>query len=113
MSQLYVLSLGGSLIVPDELDHLFLKNFQKFIVAQTKRGDRFILVIGGGQTCRKYQAALQFAGNPEASDLDWMGIESTWLNAKLIQLILGKLAYPTIIQDPNKKVRFQEKVLVA
>jgi uridylate kinase len=113
MSRLYVLSLGGSLIVPNELDHAFLKNFYTFIAAQTKRGNRFIIVIGGGQTCRKYQDALRFVGTPPPDDLDWMGIEATWLNAKLIQLMLGKLAYPAIIRDPNKKVLFREKVLVA
>lgn len=113
MSQLYVLSLGGSLIVPDELDHVFLKDFHNFIKTQTGRGNRFIIVTGGGRVCRKYNSALSFAGNPAASDLDWMGIEVTRLNAKLIQLMLGKLAYPAIIRDPNKKVVFRQKVLLA
>jgi len=113
MPKIYVLSLGGSLIVPDEPDRAFLKNFRKFIIAHAKRGNRFIIVTGGGHICRSYQGALRFAGQPQSSDMDWMGIETTWVNAKLVQLLLGKLAHSAIIKDPNKKVPFREKVLVA
>jgi uridylate kinase len=113
MPKLYVLSLGGSLIVPDELDHKFLKQFRAFIITHIKRGNRFIIVTGGGRVCRKYQSALSYVGKSTADDLDWMGIEATWLNAKLIQLIFGPLAHRQIIKDPNKKVIFREKVLIA
>lgn len=114
MSRLYVMSLGGSLIVPDLPDARFLKSFRKFIMARTKRGDRFVIVTGGGQVCRNYNDALKQAGRPSFDDLEWMGIEVTRLNAKLVQLLFGStMAHPKIIRDPNKKVAFREKILVA
>ncbi len=113
MKNLFVISLGGSLIVPDEVDIKFLKSFKSLIERHAKRGNRFILITGGGKTCRKYQAALSQISKPDNTALDWLGIQSTWLNAKLIQLMFGKLANPNVISDPNKKLNFKEKILVA
>lgn len=106
-----IISLGGSLIVPKEgIDIKFLKSFKKFIESAD---NRFILVCGGGKTARDYIKAAKAISKLSASDLDWIGIEATWLNAKLMQIVLGKLAYPEIIKIPKKKVNFREKVLVA
>jgi len=113
MKKLYVLSLGGSLIVPDGIDQKFLNSFRKLILTQVKRGKRFIIVTGGGQTSRKYQQALRQASKATSAELDWMGIEATWINARLVQLMFGELAHQKIISDPNKRVKFKEKVLVA
>lgn len=113
MSQLYVLSLGGSLIVPDELDEKFLTSFRRFILTQVKKGHRFIIITGGGQTTRKYQKVLKQVAKPTPAELDWMGIETTWVNARLIQLLFGKWSHPGVVTDPNKKVLFREKILVA
>ncbi len=113
MPKLYVLSLGGSLIAPGELDHKFLKSFRAFIAAQIKKGNRFVIVVGGGSLARNYRDALRRAGNSSPDDLDWVGIAATRLNAKLIRLMFGPLAHADIISDPNKKVVFREKILVA
>jgi uridylate kinase len=113
MGKLYVLSLGGSLIVPDEIDQDFLNNFRKLILSQIKRGHRFIIITGGGQTSRRYQTALKKASRATSAELDWMGIEATLVNARLVQLMFGKIAHQKIISDPNKKVNFKEKILVA
>ena len=48
MSQLYILSLGGSLLAPNGIDGKFLKNFCSFVTTQTARGNRFIIIAGGG-----------------------------------------------------------------
>ena len=58
MSKLFVVSLGGSLIVPDQIDYNFLKNFKKFILSRVKKNERFILITGGGSSARIYQQAL-------------------------------------------------------
>ncbi len=113
MPKLYVLSLGGSLIVPDGIDQKFLNNFRRLILSRIRKGDRFIIVTGGGQTSRRYQEALRQASKASSAELDWMGIEATWINAKLVQLMFGKLAHSQIVTDPNKKVSFREKILVA
>lgn len=51
-----VLSLGGSLIVPDAVDVPFLQQFCKLLGAFKDR--KFIIVVGGGSTARKYIHAL-------------------------------------------------------
>lgn len=113
MSKLFIISLGGSLINPQEVNAIFLKKFKKLILTQIKRGNRFVLITGGGALCRQYQQALKTIGQPSNNELDWLGIYSTRLNARLVQLMFGKLAHPTIVEDPNKKVKFKEKILVA
>ena len=111
---LFIISLGGSLINPGQIDEAFLKEFQKLIYAKIKKGARFALITGGGRPARDYIKALK-AINPktQADNLDWMGIYTTRLNAQLVRLIFGQLAHPLIVEDPNKKVNFTEKVLVA
>ena len=114
MSKLYVLSVGGSILAPQGVDAKFLKKFRLFILNQIKLGHRFIIIAGGGQTCREYQQGLRGAvPSVTSNEVDWVGIYTTRLNAQLVRLLLGRLAHPHIIDDPNKKVAFKEKVLVA
>lgn len=113
MPKLFIISLGGSLINPGEVDTGFLKIFRKLIIGEVKKGSRFILITGGGWICRHYQQALRSVASPSNSDLDWLGIHSTRFNGQLLRLIFGKLTHPQVIEDPNKKVNFKEKILVA
>lgn len=113
MKNLYIISLGGSLINPGEIDTKFLKKFRSLIIAEVKKGNRFILITGGGGPARQYQNALNEVSKPSSAELDWMGIHATWLNGKFMQLIFGKKAHLKVISDPNKKANFKEKVLVA
>jgi uridylate kinase len=113
MKKLFVISVGGSLVVPNEIDTKFLRAFRSLIANQAKKGARFILMIGGGKTCRNYQKSLSSIVKVGYTDLDWMGIYTTRVNAQLVRLMFGKLANPNVIEDPNKKVNFQEKILVA
>ena len=113
MKKLFVISLGGSLIVPEEIDVKFLKNFKKLIESQTKKGSRFILITGGGKVCRKYQNALHSLARPSDSDLDWMGIYTTLTNAQFVRLVFKSLAHPQIVENPNKKLKFSKKILLA
>jgi len=113
VKKLFVISLGGSLINPGQVDAEFLKKFRQLIIAQTKKGSRFILITGGGRLCREFQSSLGQIIKPTPSQLDWMGIASTWLHADLVRLMFGELANLNIIKDPNKKILFKEKILVA
>jgi uridylate kinase len=108
-----VISVGGSLIVPEEIDTSWIKNFKTLIEKYVSKGYRFILISGGGKTARKYQNAAKDVTELTSEDLDWIGIHSTRLNAHLIRTIFRKLAHPKIIKDPTKKINFKEKVLVA
>ncbi len=110
---LFIISLGGSLINPGKVDVKFLKAFRSLILNQTKTGNRFILITGGGALCREYQNALSNASSADNDALDWLGIFSTRLNAQLVRLMFYKSANSQIVKDPNKKVKFTEKILVA
>ena len=49
----YVISLGGSLIVPDKIDFNYIHKFAKFIKNLAKN-NKVVVVCGGGAVARKY-----------------------------------------------------------
>lgn len=103
-----VISLGGSLVVPDKIDSAFLKKFYSLIVERIHAGDRFIIIVGGGKTARRYQRAARDVTNLTDIDVDWLGIHSTRLNAHLLRTIFRRYAYLRLItkkQDINPRIR--------
>lgn len=111
-----VMSVGGSLIVPDQIDTEFLINLKDFInseVANTRR--RFIIIAGGGRTARNYQEAAQKTSELDSEDLDWLGIHATRLNGHLLRTILKAVAHPTMLTNPEdiKEVPESVRVVVA
>ncbi len=109
----YIISLGGSVIVPDEIDVNFLRGFKTLIEQQIKKGDKFVLITGGGRTSRRYSEAAKNLGELNHDDLDWLGIHSTRLNAHLIRTILRKVAHPEIITNPHKPISTNKGVILA
>ena len=109
----FVLSVGGSVLVPNGINTAFLKKFAALIKKEAAKGSRFILVTGGGAVCREYNTALESVRRPAPSDLDWLGITVTRLNATLLKFALGKLANPEIVTDPTGPIKFRKPVLVA
>ena len=107
-----VLSLGGSLIVPDAIDIDFLKGFKKlindFIV-----DNRVIIVCGGGKVCRNYQNALGELSDVDNDAKDWVGIAASRLNAELVKQMFGSEAYEKTIIDPTQRIETDKKIIVA
>lgn len=95
-----VISLGGSLIVPDQIDTAFLTKFRELVESFVEDGKRFFIITGGGKVCRRYQGALQEIRDVVNDELDWLGIHVTRLNAQLVRHIFGDLAYDHIVLDP-------------
>lgn len=104
ISKTIVISLGGSIIVPEEIQVGFLKKFKEFILKFLKKDYCFIIVAGGGRTCRKYQNAAASITSISDEDKDWLGIHATRLNAHLLRTIFKKEAYPVVLDDPHKKI---------
>lgn len=77
-----VISLGGSLIIPGEVNYQFLKKFKKTILNNTKHY-RFIIVCGGGNIARKYIYALRSSGVGEDFQ-SFAGISATRMNARFM-----------------------------
>jgi len=77
-----VLSLGGSLIIPNNVDYKFLKKFKK-VLLKNKNKYKFIVVCGGGSIARKYINALRKQGiNKKMQSL--AGISATRMNARFM-----------------------------
>ncbi len=108
-----IISLGGSLIVPGHIDINFLKYFYRLINSQIKKGNRFVLICGGGKTARNYMNAASSITKLTRNDLDWLGIHSTRLNAHLLRTIFRETANKLVIKNPNQKINFKEKILIA
>lgn len=96
-----VMSVGGSLIVPDAIDTTFLTNLKSFIEAETARGRRFIIIAGGGKTARRYQDAAKAVTKLASDDLDWLGLHATRLNGHLLRTIFRDIAHPVMITNPD------------
>ncbi len=101
--EVILISLGGSLIVPEEIDWRFLKKFRELIIGQIHKNKRFVIVTGGGSTTRKYQKAAGKVTKLTRDDLDWIGVHSTRLNAHLIKTIFRRYAHPRINKNPRTK----------
>jgi uridylate kinase len=110
--EIVIISLGGSIIVPDDVDVAFLKRFRGLVLKHVRAGKRFIIIAGGGMVCRRYQAAAAKIAKLTKEDLDWLGIHSTRFNAHLLRTIFRDYAHPKVIKNPTEKVRFREKILI-
>lgn len=107
-----IISLGGSIIVPDEVNATFLKKFRAVIVGSLKKYSKVVIVAGGGKVCRKYNAAAEKVTKVPPVELDWLGIAATKLNAELIRVIFGKLAYEKVVSNPHKKINTAKKIII-
>lgn len=112
-NQFVVISLGGSIIVPNLQDEggintKFLKAFRHFLLKELKNGRRFIIVAGGGKTCRFYQKGALSIATITNEDLDWIGIHATRLNAHLIRTIFRHEAHPWVIDYDITEERVEE-----
>ncbi len=107
-----IISLGGSIIVPDEVDVRFLKRFRELILKHVRRGKRFIIITGGGKTCRRYQKAAARISKLTKTDLDWLGIHSTIFNAQFLKTMFKGHAHHEIIVNPTEKLVSRKKILI-
>ena len=93
-----VLSLGGSLIIPDKVDYNFLKNFKKSI--SKFKNLKFVIVTGGGKIARMYIDPLRREGLSEERAC-LVGIKATKLNAFFLSNFLNA---NKLIPDSVKEV---------
>ncbi|MCD6305123.1 MAG: UMP kinase [Deltaproteobacteria bacterium] len=105
-----VISLGGSIIVPGEIDAVFLRRFREMVLKLEQR--RFFIICGGGSICRKYQGIAREIAEVSKADLDWIGIRATRLNAELVRSMFGNLAHPGVIHDPQAPIDMDRRVIV-
>ncbi|MBW3000182.1 UMP kinase [Candidatus Woesearchaeota archaeon] len=110
--QTIVISLGGSIIVPEKIDTGFLKKFKKLILKHSKKR-KIVIVCGGGKTSRKYGNAAMKISKPKDYDLDLIGIRATKLNAELVRVMFGNHAHKEVIENPTKKIKTKKNIIMA
>lgn len=112
MEETIIISLGGSLIIPGEIDSQFLKDFKELILSQVAQGKKFVIITGGGKICRKYQEVAKNLSTPSDDDLDWIGIASLRLNAELLRVVFGEYAHETVINDLSQPLSFNKPIVI-
>lgn len=108
-----VLSLGGSLIIPNEIDTKFLKKFREVILKNTKRS-KFIIVCGGGSTARRYIIGLDKEKINKKKFLQCLlGVSTTRINARFMTYFFGEDAnqgIPHNMKEVKNLLRFNPVV---
>jgi uridylate kinase len=112
MEETIVISLGGSLIIPNNLDIDFLKDFKKLVLSHVAQGKKFLIITGGGKICRRYQEAAKQISDISNDDLDWIGIASLRLNAELLRTIFGEHAHEKVINNLSEDFPFNKSIVI-
>lgn len=99
MKKTWVISLGGSRIVPDEVDEKFLVRFKKLIDSHPSQ--KFVVVTGGGSTARRYIGALKRL-DKKTKTQSMAGIAVTRLHAGFMARFFGKKANEEIPENMGK-----------
>lgn len=86
-----VIAMGGSLLIPESIDVPFIKDLKKMVHYFTQQDYQIVLVIGGGKTCRYYQAAAKEFDHVSDRDLDWIGIKTIRLNCELLLRVFSDI----------------------
>ncbi len=108
-----IVSVGGSLIVPDAISVGFLQKFKALVLEKVRERYSFAIIAGGGATARRYQEAAHAVTPLTPQDLDWLGIHATRMNAQLLRNIFAGYAHPHIVRNPAKDIEADEPILVA
>ena len=112
-----IISVGGSIIAPDQVDTGFLVEFTRIAVAwlNVSENRRLVLVAGGGAPARVYQSAFRevtsrrgifvdtlanVSKEVQDASADWIGVMATRLNAELLRACFGTIAADPVVTNP-------------
>jgi uridylate kinase len=110
MREKIVLSLGGSIAVPDGIDTEYLKAFRE-VVREFIDKYQFYIIVGGGALARQYQAAGRDLGVESVEILDLIGIRATRLNAEMVKAGFGDLAEEKLINAEEEIPEYEKPVI--
>ena len=115
MEKVTALSLGGSIIAPDKVDHNFLNQFVKAMKEHliNRPNEKVIIVTGGGSVARTYQNAYRSI-DPNADNdlLDYLGIAATHINGTLVKALFREYCFDDLVIDPTAPIEFKGQILV-
>lgn len=96
--EVIVISLGGSMIVPDKINVEYLNEFKKILLKNRKKY-WFVVVCGGGKTARTYIKGLEHIDKKKHYFQGLLGISATRMNARFMTYFFGKDANQGIPHD--------------
>jgi len=94
-----VLKVSGKLVSPE--DPGYIVGLAEVVKSLVREGHRVAVVIGGGGVARRYIDACRSLGGSEGI-CDLLGIEASRLNASLLLVALGDLAYRRVIRSVDE-----------
>jgi uridylate kinase len=112
MQETIIISLGGSMIVPESVDINFLKEFKSLILEHVGKGKKFVIITGGGKTCRNYQNSANEITPASKENLDWIGIATNNLNAELLRVIFNEQALGKVVIDLSKPFSLDKPIVI-
>jgi len=95
--EVVVISLGGSIIVPDRIQTSLLEKFKQ-ILNSNKNKYKFVVVCGGGSIARKYISSLREINKSQFLQ-SMAGIAVTRMNARFMTYFFGRDASQGIPHD--------------
>lgn len=101
-----VISIGGSVLVPDKNDAEYIGKLAEVLLQKSKSCQLFI-VAGGGKIARYYIKTGRALGVPDGK-LDELGIGATRLNAGLLISALGRDVNPEVPKTVEDAARLGE-----
>jgi uridylate kinase len=104
-----VVSIGGSVVLSDEADVLFLKNLTDLFKKICKEYKLFI-IVGGGKIARRYIQLGRELGFDEDT-LDLIGIDVTRVNARIITNLLG-VSNKEIPNTTDEAIKLEKPIVV-
>ena len=109
MKKVVVISLGGSIIIPDEVHTTLLRDF-KHILLNHRRHFKFVVVCGGGKTARNYIHGLEGESLFHKTHVQTnLGIMATRLNARFMMYFFGNYVNKTLPKDMKEVHDYLEK----
>jgi len=111
-----VMSVGGSIVVPDSVDTGFVTEFVGRMRSRLEKNPswRLAIVVGGGATARRYQsAARDMCPGCSTDTLDTIGVAATRVNAQVMRAAMADLCRDPVITNPTEPGPITGRVVVA
>ncbi len=112
MPKTFVVSLGGSLICPNDFDFNFLKKFKHTILRYIKKKNKFAIICGGGKLARTFQETASRSKKLSNDELDWFGIHATKINAHLMNSMFKGYSENFIVSNPTLKLSLKKSIVI-
>jgi uridylate kinase len=104
-----VVSIGGSVILSDEADEVFLKKLT-ILFKKISNEYKLYIIVGGGSIARRYIQLGRELGFDE-NTLDLIGIDVTRVNARIITNLLG-ISNKEIPHTTNEAMKLNFPIIV-